>query len=471
MDTATLKRSVVEWPETNAIEYITDGHGAVRIRGMRTQDSLGYDAARISYGYRLPGSRDWRPLSRLDAEGGGFNPYAVDRDLNVVYGFERQDGRQALFRIALDGSNRRELVQAHPAVDVDGLLRIGRQGRVVGTSFATERRESVFFDPELVRLQRSLARALPKGSLIRFVDASSDESKLLLWAGSDVDPGGYYLYDKATRRLDEVLVVRPPLANTRLSPVEAVTFPAADGTPIPAYLTLPPGGPRTGLPAIVMPHGGPSARDEWGFDWLAQYFAQRGYAVLQPNFRGSSGYGSAWFQNNGFRAWRTAIGDVDDGARWLVSRGVADRARLAILGWSYGGYAALQAAATEPDLYRAAVAIAPVTDLETLRSEARAYTSYANVDRFIGHGSHVREGSPAQNVGRIKVPVLMFHGDVDQNVGVGQSKLMAQRMRDAGGRAELILYKGLDHQLDDATVRAEMLAKADAFLKAAMAAK
>ncbi|MEI9851159.1 MAG: alpha/beta fold hydrolase [Sphingomonas sp.] len=124
-----------------------------------------------------------------------------------------------------------------------------------------------------------------------------------------------------------------------------------------------------------MPHGGPGARDEWGFDWLAQFFAARGYAVLQPNFRGSAGYGEDWFLENGFKSWRTAIGDVNDGGRWLVGQGIAAPAKLAIVGWSYGGYAALQSAVLDPELFKAIVAIAPVTDLGALKEESRWFTT------------------------------------------------------------------------------------------------
>ena len=120
---------------------------------------------------------------------------------------------------------------------------------------------------------------------------------------------------------------------------------------------------------MILPHGGPSSRDVWGFDWLAQYLANRGYAVLQANYRGSAGYGDQWLQRNGFQSWRTSIGDIDAGARWLAAQGIADPARMAILGWSYGGYAALQAGATEPGLYKAIVAIAPVTDLQQVKDD------------------------------------------------------------------------------------------------------
>jgi dipeptidyl aminopeptidase/acylaminoacyl peptidase len=217
-----------------------------------------------------------------------------------------------------------------------------------------------------------------------------------------------------------------------------------------------------------MPHGGPGSRDEWGFDWLSQYFANRGYAVLQPNFRGSTGYGSAWFQENGFKSWRIAIGDVNDGGRWLVQQGIANPAKLGIVGWSYGGYAALQSAVLDPALFKAIVAVAPVTDLETLRTESLNFSNYKIVDAFIGRGPHIRQGSPAQNVERITAPVLMFHGDRDQNVGIGESRMMASRLKSAGKPVELVEFHHLDHYLEDSSVRVGMLDKMDVFLRASM---
>ena len=470
IDTSTLARRSVEKPNLNAIEYIGDGRGSVRIMGVRPTRLSGYASDKILYFYRQAERRDWLPLGQLNigATGySGFSPEAVDPKLNVVYGFDVQDGRQALYKTALDETLKRELVLARPDVDVTGLVRIGRQNRVVGASFVTDKRETEFFDPDLRKLGLALGKALP-GRLVTFVDASADESKLLLFAGSDSDPGLYYLYDKATRNLQELIAARPQLEKLKLATVKAVSYPAADGTPIPAYLTLPPGSDGKNLPAIVMPHGGPSARDEWGFDWLAQYFAQQGYAVLQPNYRGSAGYGAEWFQKNGFQSWRTAIGDVNDAGRWLERQGVAAPGKLAIVGWSYGGYAALQSAVVDPDLFKAVVAVAPVTDLETLRSEFLNFTSYLQVSNFIGKGPHVTEGSPAQNAARIKAPVLLFHGDLDANVGIGESRLMERKLKDAGRKAELVEFQGLDHQLNDDAARTQLLAKSDAFLKAAL---
>jgi dipeptidyl aminopeptidase/acylaminoacyl peptidase len=237
---------------------------------------------------------------------------------------------------------------------------------------------------------------------------------------------------------------------------------------VPGYLTLPPGSDGKNLPAIVLPHGGPDARDEWAFSWLPQYLANRGFAVLQPNYRGSTGYGTNWFQKNGFQSWRIAIGDVDDGGRWLLKQGIAAPDKIAIVGWSYGGYAALQSAVLDPGLYKAVVAIAPVTDLQTLLDREQGLSDYKLLEAQIGKGPHIVEGSPARNAERIKVPVLMFQGDLDMNVAIEQSRIMESRLKAAGGNVERIEYKGLDHQLDDDKVRAEMLDRIDTFLRTAL---
>jgi dipeptidyl aminopeptidase/acylaminoacyl peptidase len=261
------------------------------------------------------------------------------------------------------------------------------------------------------------------------------------------------------------MLVRPALEYAKLATMQSITYKASDGTSIPAYLTLPPGGAKTGLPAIVMPHGGPSARDEWGFDWLVQFYAARGYAVLQPNYRGSSGYGDAWFRNQGFQKWKVAIDDVLDAGRWMVAQGIADPKKLAAVGWSYGGYAALQSAVVDPNLFKAVVAIAPVTDLDLLKQEIGS-TTWAN--KIIGSGPHVREGSPAQNAARINAPVLLFHGELDRNVSVTESRVMADKLRGAGKRVDLVTIPKLDHYLEDSRVRADMLRRSDAFLRASM---
>jgi dipeptidyl aminopeptidase/acylaminoacyl peptidase len=471
IDTASLSIKTVEPPKPNASDFISDGRGNIRIMAVtEVAGATGYDSGKINYYYRPRASDDWKPLevyNYITEE--GFLPVAVDPDLDVAYGYRKADGgRLTLYSLSLDGSKRERLVYGHPQVDVGRVVRIGRAGRVIGVTYATEKTEAIYFDQSLAALGRSLAKALPGLPLIRFEDASADESKLLLWAGSDTDPGRYYLFDKTTRRLNELMLKRPDLEGVELAAMKPITYKAADGAEVPAYLTLPPGSSGRNLPAIVMPHGGPNSRDEWGFQWLVQFFASRGFAVLQPNYRGSSGYGDAWYQRNGFQSWRSAIGDVNDAGRWLVAQGIADPGKLAIFGWSYGGYAALQANVLDPNLFKAAVAVAPVTDLATMVQDSQYWTTHRYTRNFIGSGPHVREGSPAQNADRIKVPVLLFHGDRDLNVGIRQSRIMEDKLKDAGARTELIVYEGLDHYLQDSDARTDMLRRTDAFLRQAL---
>ncbi len=471
IDTRNFTVKNIEEPRDDAVGYITDGRGTVRIMGVESQYNAGANLTGvINFLYRAKGSRDWQKLDDYDAlNAAGFEPTAVDPDLDVAYGFEKHDGRMAFYSVALDGSLRKTLIYARPDVDVDGMMRIGRHRRVVGVSYATDYRRAAYFDPAIAKVSAELGKALGRRLNLTVVDSSADESTLLLLASSDHDPGVYYLFHRKTNQLQTFFVVRDPLEGVKLGTVAPIRYPASDGTMIPGYLTLPPGTTTPkGLPAIVLPHGGPAARDEWGFDWLAQFFAARGYAVLQPNYRGSSGYGDAWFMNNGFRSWPTAIGDVLDAGRWLVKQGIADPAKLGIVGWSYGGYAALQSAVLDPGVFKAVVAIAPVTDLNLLKEEHRRWTDFGLVSRYVGSGPQVREGSPADNAGKIKVPVLLFHGEFDHTVQIEQSQRMADRLEAAGVPHQLVTWKDLDHQLDDSAARTQMLRASDAFLRKAM---
>ncbi|WCT74992.1 alpha/beta fold hydrolase [Sphingomonas naphthae] len=467
-DTRTLKITQVEAPLASVAGYISDGLGKVRIRWIERRNSGGKLDGITVVQYRTAASDTWKAFSEISDGKPGMVPLAVDPSLDVAYALQKLDGRDALYRVKLDGSLAAELVHADPAVDVDNIVTIGRGGRVIGVTFVTDKREVIYFDPDYKRLQAGLAKAIPNLPLIDFVSASADEKKLILHAGSDIDPGRYYLYDRTTRQLAELMPVRPELRGLSLAPMQSVSFKAADGTSIPAYLTLPPGKTSMkGLPAIVMPHGGPGSRDEWGFGdvgWFSQFFAQRGFAVLQPQFRGSTGYGDNWMVGNGFRGWRKAIGDVNDGGRWLLSQGV-EAGKLAIVGWSYGGYAALQSNVLDPDLFKAVVSVAPVTDLDLMKTTADQYTNSALVARFLGSGALAQEASPARHADAFKAPVLMFHGDKDLNVDINQARAMNQALKAAGKSTSLIVYRELDHYLDDSAIRTDLLTRSDEFLR------
>lgn len=468
VDTRNLTVKNVVPPRPGVFEYLSDGRGAVRVMGVTEHVAGNLESGVSLFYYRAVGSTDWHPLSKYDyRDRSGFEPIAVDHDLNVAYGLRRTDGRNALYTIRLDDSLQEQLVYSRPDVDVSGVLRLGRRRRVVGAGYITDRSQAELFDAPLKQLLGALSRALPQQQL-RVTDSSVDEGRLLVFSGSDTDPGVYYLFDRKSHHLDTFLVVRSALEGVKLAKVKPITYPADDGVMVPAYLTLPPGKEDArGLPAIVLPHGGPESRDQWGFDWLPQFFANRGYAVLQPEFRGSAGYGDNWFQQNGFRSWRVAIGDVLSAGRWLVSQGIADPARLGIVGWSYGGYAALQSNVVDPQLFKAVVAIAPVTDLKALAEEWRHWSNFELEKERLGEGSDAREASPIEHVSSFKAPVLLFHGTHDRNVGYQESVAMAEKLKSAGVKSELVSFKDLDHALDDSAAREELLRRSDEFLQAA----
>jgi len=457
LDTETLKSDVVEGPSDIASGFMTDGKGTVRLMTVAEYTPQGYLSGRIRYSYRSPDSKNWEELIPYQED--EFEPLAIDAGLNRLYALKKRNGRDALYAITLGQSTSATLIAENPRVDVDDVVRFGDGQRIIGYTYADEQRHAVYFDPEFKALAASLGKAIPNLPLVDFIDSSADGQKLLIRAGSDIDPGRYYLFDRTKKTLNEMMLERPKLEGRTLASVKSVSIPAADGASIPAYLTLPPGREAKGLPAVVLPHGGPSARDEWGFDWLPQFLAARGYAVIQPQFRGSAGFGDKWLNDNGYRNWRTSIGDVTESAKWMASQGIANPNKMAIVGWSYGGYAALQSAVVEPSLYKAVVAIAPVTDLQMLKEDHTYYINRRIVEQTVGSGPHVAEGSPRRNAGAIKAPVLLVHGDLDANVRYAHSADMNQALRAAGKSSELITYKGLDHQLDDSASRTQMLTK------------
>jgi dipeptidyl aminopeptidase/acylaminoacyl peptidase len=468
VDVVSLSSENIETPREGVSDYMSDGRGNVRL--MQTAGTVTPSgdmlSGQIKYLYRTPGSRDWQTLT--EAKYDEFEALAVDAESNQLYALKKKDGRYALYGIKLDGTASEHLIASNPQVDIDDVVRFGRGQRVIGYTYAEDRRVVVYFDPEFKALSESLSKALPKLPLVDFVDSSNDARKLLIHAGSDSDPGRYYLFDRDAKTLTPAMIDRPELEGRTLASVKSVAISAPDGVSIPAYLTLPPGKDPKKLPTIILPHGGPSARDYWGFDWLAQFLAARGYAVLQPEYRGSAGFGDSWLNKNGFKNWRTSIGDITASTKWLAAQGIADPAKTAILGWSYGGYAALQSAATEPNLYKAVVAIAPVTDLAMLKADYHDFTNRELVEQEIGQGPHLVEGSPLRHASDIRVPVLLAHGDLDSNVRIAHSLKMEAALKGAGKDVKLMTFSGLDHQLDDSDVRSQMLFAIGEFLDRAI---
>ena len=283
---------------------------------------------------------------------------------------------------------------------------------------------------------------------------------------------GYAVVDLATRKATWLGQEYEGVKPEDISPREPYRYKAADGLEVTGYLTLPRGRPAKGLPLVVFPHGGPASRDGPGFDWWAQAMANRGYAVLQPNFRGSDGLGAA-FLAAGYGQWgRKMQTDLSDGVRDLAAKGTVDPNRVCIVGASYGGYAALAGAAIDTGVYRCAVSVAGPADLRRFVEWSRVQRgrgAYRYWNRFMGAEDSkdvaLGEISPAAHVDRVAIPILLIHGKDDTVVPLEQSQIMADALKRAGKPVELVVQPGADHWLSRGDTRLQTLTSTMAFVE------
>lgn len=464
LDIYTGQTWTVKRVRDNIREWVSDGHGSVRLRQRMTTEQIGWY-------YRLSDEPSkWQLLHEFPmADPEDFWPLGFGEARDELLIYHRHAGRLGLWARDLRGEAPERLVFEHPAVDLSGSMHLGRYRRLVAVGYVTDRPKLHYFDAQVKKIADGVSRALPDRS-ISVTGESWDRRFYLVHVDSDRDPGRYYRLDLQARRLMDLGPVHPALEGRELASMTPVEYAARDGASIPGYLTLPAGRPAEKLPLILLPHGGPESRDEWGFDFLGQYLAARGYAVLQANFRGSGGYGEAWAGEGGFRNWRQAVADLDDGVSYLVAEGIADPDRVCAVGWSYGGYAALLSALESPARYRCVVSIAGVTDPEMLVDDSRMFLNQRAVRGFVGDDrDNLRAGSPLRRAEEFQVPVLLFHGDEDLNVDLDHSKRLDKALRKADKDSELVVYDDAEHAIWRNEYRIDMLDRLGRFLEANLA--
>jgi len=277
-----------------------------------------------------------------------------------------------------------------------------------------------WLDPDLARLQDAIGKSVPsRTATIASLNAKRDRM-IVLVAGSS-HPGAYYFMDTGDGRLQRIAFVNSKIGAAVLNPVRTIRYKARDGLDMSAVLTLPARRPAKALPVVVMPHGGPFARDSEEWDWWPQSLAERGYAVIQPNFRGSSGFGTK-FAKEGEGQWGLKMqDDVNDALAWLVKEGIADPKRAAVVGGSYGGYCALRAAQRDGSLYRCTISFAGVSDLDALRHyDGDFLNSGPATDWLRSQAPDLKSVSPINFPEQFSTPVLLVHGKMDQRVPVKQ---------------------------------------------------
>ena len=467
-------------------------------RQLMRIDLLSGDMTRVAYESDL--GRGWL----LDADSAIVARQTYDAQARSWCLLPGKSARDCLIKLSdefgedyIGGLGRSKDTVLYVAVDGDGAVHY-MEAPLANAQASTEILrdkdvEEFLFDP-VTRLAIGARLAGPGGELILFDSVrqlavntavhsfsedvvaahswSDDFRRFLIYTAGHDNAGTWWFVDLETHRAYPFGQVYPEIHGSQIGDNRVIKYQAADGLPLEGLLTLPPGVEAQHLPLVVLPHGGPEARDYQGFDWLAQAFASRGYAVWQPNFRGSSGYGVA-FRNAGMGEWgRKMQSDITDGTLELARQGIIDPTRACIVGASYGGYAALAGVTVQQGLYRCAVSYAGVADLnEMLRRGASYYRS--NVTRYwkayMGvKGSAKRDLagiSPAGLAQRADAPVLLIHGKDDTVVPIEQSRIMKRALERAGKHVEYLELEGEDHHLSKPRTRAAMLEAAVAFVQ------
>ncbi len=357
------------------------------------------------------------------------------------------------------------------SVDLGNAMFSDRTKELVGTVYIGEKERIYWKNKEWGADYKWLQSKLP-GMEISYASATKDESLFLVSATSDVEPGATYLFDRKAKKLTLQYRLREKIDRAALAPMKPVAYKSSDGLEIPAYLTLPKGLPGKNLPVVVVPHGGPWGRDTWGYRGMTQFLANRGYAVLQMNFRGSTGYGKR-FLNAGNLEWGQKMqDDITWGVNYLVAEGIADPKRVAIMGGSYGGYATLAGVAFTPDLYAAAVAIVAPSNLITLMESIPPYWEAARVifhkrmgDPTTPEGkAQLERQSPLNSAAKIKTPLMVVQGANDPRVNKRESDQIVIALRDRGFPVEYLVAPDEGHGFARPVNNMAMYAAAEKFL-------
>jgi dipeptidyl aminopeptidase/acylaminoacyl peptidase len=355
------------------------------------------------------------------------------------------------------------LLFKHPLVDVGEPI-LGADRRLLGVRYDVERPFVWYGDPKLKSAIERLESQF-MGRVLHIIDSSADMNTLLLQASSDVDQGTYYVFEVDKTKLQKLGTAYPELNQKALGSMTNILYKAKDGTEIPGYLTVPTGMEKKNLPLVVMPHDGPVARDSWKFSYLRTFLADRGYAVLQMNYRGSSGFGQKWRADGLQDFGGISYSDIHDATRWAISEGIADPERICIMGSGFGGYAALLGATRNKDTYRCAISINGITDLETyvqhgvVAGDEKARRAMVGSDR-----QKLEQDSPVRNARNIDVPVLLVHGTKDWQVQEDHTKALANALEKHRKEYEEVLIKNAGHDLERKSDRMTLLKEVEQFL-------
>ncbi len=465
LNVVTGKSIIEEKNPGNVLLWCIDHQGTARA-------ALALEKNEFVVLYRSSRDDKWKPVSRSGLVGKNMYPLAFEAGTEVMYAAAFGEGDTlGLYTFDCARQSLRDCLWSNSKFDLTDVEYAPESRRIIGVSCETERFETHWFDPELKIVQQKVDTALPDRVNL-MVNNNRNHSRHLFASYSDRQFPEYYIVDSQKDTFSLVAKERSWLKPEDMAEQKPITYQSRDALTIHGYLTLPKGIPAERLPLVAMPHGGPWLRDSWGAQAENQFLANRGYAVLQMNFRGSAGYG--WkFEAAGYKQWGKKMqDDITDGVKWVISQGIADPRRVAIFGASYGGYAALMGLATTPELYRCGISYAGVTDIARTyreRPSRRTKLQEARVKIMVGdyrlEEAELESLSPVNLADQIKAPLLLAYGGKDPIVDLQQGEKMAKALKKAGKQHELIIEKEEGHGFFNETNRIELFQRIESFLE------
>jgi dipeptidyl aminopeptidase/acylaminoacyl peptidase len=460
----------------DVVDWVADRDGAVRACVAIEQGGN----VTLFY-YRASADAPWELVRKSALRESAWRPVAFDGDGTLIVSARVGRDTAALYPFDARSRSLGEPIAAHPKADLlgSGLVYDAGKKRIVGLAYDADKPGAAWFDDEWARMQATVDASLPGRRNV--LSRGDKRSRVLVHSYSDTDPGSYYLYDPDKRRLEFVAAVRKAIDAAKMPSRTPVRYAARDGLEIPAYLTLPKGREAKNLPLVVHVHGGPFVRgNHWRWDAEAAWLAQ-GYAVLQPEFRGSRGWGRKHFEA-GWKQWGRAMqDDLDDGVDWLAKQGTIDPKRVCIMGASYGGYAVMMGLARDPDRWRCGVNYVGVTDIRMMFDVTWSDFNYRYDDwkysarEMIGDPDKdvelFKASSPLANAARIRAPVLMAYGGADYRVPIvhGERMRSALAARPNAADVEWIVYADEGHGFMQEKVRYDFYGRVAKFLDAQLA--
>lgn len=448
-------------------DFVFDNNNVLRV-------VVATDAANktASVWYRDQTEQAWKKLSEHPYHDPRFTPLAFDSDNSTLFvSAPAEAGKVGIFKFDFASGKPGELVAADKSVDVEGGLVFSPDThKLLGVRLATEPPRTLWLDKAYASTQAGIDKVF--AGLVNVVFPSNPQAALLIHSYSSTHPGKLAVYYPDKKKLQNLFTARPGVDPKKMSERRVYDYVARDGLPLVAYLTIPQGRESKGLPLVVVPHDGPDARDAWGFDSTAQFLASLGYAVLQPQYRGSTGLG-AELTRKGHRQWGlTMQDDLTDGVKSLIKQGVVDSSRVCILGVRYGGYAALMGLVRDPDLYKCGVSVLGVTNLNYLFTEG-SWSKDQAAERYLketlGDPSTMRDQfvatSPMKQAEKIKAPVFLAYAEKDPRVPLVHGEDMRDALKKAGKPHEWLLLDKEEFGLSSEEARLKVFGGIEAFLK------